>query len=488
MITWMQRHKKYLIVTIWISTIAFIGAGFVGWGQYSYGDKAGAVAKVGTIEISMGELQKQYSSLYNQYNQIFQGNFDEEKAKSFGLQQQALKQLIDQAYILNLAAEYDLEVTQNELLDEIKSQEYFFKNGAFDKEFYKEVLSRNNFTMKEYEADVKKQLLIKKTFALLPIETTQSEANVFNTVFSIADKIEYKILEDKGIAVDTSDAKLKPYWEKVQQNYMSDVSYDIEYIAHAKVEKTYGDEELESFYNDNKTLFKDGEGKILEFSHAKEKVAQALNDKASKNEALREYIAFKKNELPKEIALKSATISQSNNPFTPAVLEEIAKLSPTNGFLKPVEVNGVYTTFKLVKINPAQVRAYEEVKPLLLGEYIAKQKKEILLDLAQKSYTSFKGSVSDFITLQEGAKLKELTLAEANEFLNALFKSQNKQGYIPLQNGKVVVYNILEQKLLQTSDKKQDDTMLQLKSAQFSNGLLENLKNRYEAQIFIEGI
>ena len=153
-----------------------------------------------------------------------------------------------------------------------------------------------------------------------------------------------------------------------------------------------------------------------------------------------------------------------------------------------MEVNGVYTTFKLVKINPAQVRAYEEVKPLLLGEYIAKQKKEILLDLAQKSYTSFKGSVSDFITLQEGAKLKELTLAEANEFLNALFKSQNKQGYIPLQNGKVVVYNILEQKLLQTSDKKQDDTMLQLKSAQFSNGLLENLKNRYEAQIFIEGI
>ncbi|WP_245821627.1 SurA N-terminal domain-containing protein, partial [Campylobacter vulpis] len=27
MLTWMQHHKKYLVVTIWISVIAFVGAG-----------------------------------------------------------------------------------------------------------------------------------------------------------------------------------------------------------------------------------------------------------------------------------------------------------------------------------------------------------------------------------------------------------------------------------------------------------------------------
>lgn len=26
MITWMQKHKKWLIITIWVSAIAFIGA------------------------------------------------------------------------------------------------------------------------------------------------------------------------------------------------------------------------------------------------------------------------------------------------------------------------------------------------------------------------------------------------------------------------------------------------------------------------------
>ena len=134
MITWMQRHKKYLIITIWISTIAFVGAGFVGWGQYSYGDKAGAVAKVGDIELTMGDLQKSYSRLYSQYNQMFQGNFDEEKAKSFGLQSQALKQLTDQALLLNLARDYDLSVSDEELIAELKTQEYFFRDGLFDKE------------------------------------------------------------------------------------------------------------------------------------------------------------------------------------------------------------------------------------------------------------------------------------------------------------------------------------------------------------------
>ena len=184
MITWMQRHKKYLIITIWISTIAFIGAGFVGWGQYSYGDKAGAIAKVGTIEITQGELQKTYSNLYSQYNQAFQGNFDEEKAKQFGLQKQAFEQLKQQALILNLAASYDIVVTNEEILAELKTEEYFFKDGVFNKELYKNSLASNRLSSKEYEDEIKKNLTIEKTLHLLPLQTLDSEANIFNTLSS----------------------------------------------------------------------------------------------------------------------------------------------------------------------------------------------------------------------------------------------------------------------------------------------------------------
>ena len=206
----MQRHKKYLIITIWISTIAFVGAGFVGWGQYSYGDKAGAVAKVGNIEITMGELQKSYSRLYAQYNQVFQGNFDEEKAKTFGLQSQALNQLTNQALILNLAASYDLRISDTELLSDLIAQEEFSQNGKFNKDIYKETLSRNNLSTKEYEAEIKKQLLIQKVLKLLSVEASPSETKILNTLNNIADKIEYKVIDDTNITVTISDAELKP--------------------------------------------------------------------------------------------------------------------------------------------------------------------------------------------------------------------------------------------------------------------------------------
>ncbi|WP_297524453.1 SurA N-terminal domain-containing protein, partial [Sulfurovum sp.] len=81
MISWMQKHNKYLVWTIWVATIAFIGAGFVGWGSYNFGSKASSIAKVGDIEIKQSQLNMVYSSIYERYNQMMQGKLDEKKAK-----------------------------------------------------------------------------------------------------------------------------------------------------------------------------------------------------------------------------------------------------------------------------------------------------------------------------------------------------------------------------------------------------------------------
>ena len=442
MITWMQRHKKYLIVTIWISTIAFVGAGFVGWGQYSYGDKAGAVAKVGEVEISMGELQKTYSRLYNQYNQVFQGEFDEEKAKSFGLQQQALKQLLDQALVINLAREYDLSVNDDELLDEIKKQEFFFKDGVFSKDVYKTTLSRNNLTMKEYEEDVKKQILIQKVLDLLKVKTNENEDKIFSTILNIADKINYKVLSSKEIKVDTSDSSLKPYWEGIKQNFMTEVGYDIEYIKH--------------------------------------------DNNSTKKDALRTYIDFKKSELKPDVKTKKATISASQNPFNAETLKEITNLTLAAPFMKPVEIDGTYYTIKLEKVNQSVPKTYEDAKEDVKKLYVQEQKREKLQELANNSVETFKGTTTGFITQLDADKLKNLTPDEARNFLNQLFVAQNKRGLINVGNGKIVLYNILEQKMLENSQ--QNESLAQLKGSIFNNGLLSKLNSKYKTEIFIEGL
>jgi len=488
MITWMQRHKKWLIITIWISTIAFIGAGFVGWGQYSYGDKAGAVAKVGDVEISQGELQKAYSRLYTQYNQVFKGNFDEEKAKQFGLQKQALQRLLQQALILNLAKEYDLTVSDKEVIQVLRSQKAFYKNGLFDPELYKQILSQNRLTPTEYEAELKKELLIDKTLKLLPVKVSKTETNVLASIFKIADKIDYKVLTLNDMKVKVSDKKLKEFWQTRKNNFMSDVIYTVVYIKQAPVAKTYDTKKITEYYQNNKTHFKDKEGKILSLKAAKSKIIEELNKKATKDQALRKYVAFKKEKLNASVVQKEANISLSKNPFNANVLTELSKRSLAAPYMKPMAVEDSYYIFKLTKITPAKPKSFEEAKQELTPLYIQEMKKKMLAKLAANSVKNFKGQKTDFITVNAVDKLKKLSKEEASEFLQKLFMSDKKVSFISLKDGNIILYKILEQKMLPSTDVKLNGEMSKLKNTMFNEGLIKKLQNKYKTEIYIKGL
>ena len=57
----------------------------------------------------------------------------------------------------------------------------------------------------------------------------------------------------------------------------------------------------------------DEDGKILPLEKAKDKVVAELNAKATKDLALRAYIAYKKAKLSDEITIEKTLISSSNN-------------------------------------------------------------------------------------------------------------------------------------------------------------------------------
>ena len=488
MITWMQRHKKWLIITIWISTIAFIGAGFVGWGQYSYGDKATAVAKVGTIEISRSELQKSYSRLYQQYNQMLQGNFDEEEAKALGLQRQALQQLIQQALLLNLANAYDLIVSDKELFDVIKAQKVFYTNGAFDKNLYKQILSQNRMTPKEYESGLRKELLIQKTLKLLPVQTSDNERKIATTLFSIADTFKYKILTADSIKITYNDADLKAFWSTMKNNFMSEVAYEIAVVKVAPIKQKYDDAAIAKYYAEHKRDFTGKDGKIQTLQDAKPAVIEALNNKASKDHALRQYIALKKGKIDPS-KKENYTISQSNNPLGDAVFQKVITLSLTKPYAKPVAVNGSYYIIELIKIHPAVAKTFATAKAEVLPLYLKEKRKEKLLELANRLLPTFNGKTADLVTVSSVEKIPELTKEEAAKFLQQLFTSDKKQSFIVIDDQKIILYDILEQKLLQNSDaNKASDLVTQLKSTIFSEGLLETLQKRYKTEIFIQGL
>ncbi len=488
MITWMQRHRKYLVITIWISTIAFIGAGFVGWGQYSYGDKAGAVAKVGEISITSAELQKSYSNLFNQYNQLFQGKFDEKQAQQFGLQRQALRQLVNQALILNLANSYGLIVTDEELWNIIKSQSVFSKDGTFDKTVYAEMLKQNRLTIKEYEESMKKELLIQKTLYLLASSNQAIEAKAISGALGVSDKISYKLLTPNMITLTANEAELKAFWEKHKKEFTTQPSYEISYVAQKPLILTATAKEISEYYDMNRQSFKDPTGKILTVNEAEPMILAALNDKATEKEALRLYIDFKKGTLPNSIVAEKVTISESSSPFAPELSKEITQLSEQKPFLKPRKVGNDYLVIKLDKAVPSRPMSYEEAKTKVSALYLNEAKKTKLQELAQNSFKTFNGDSSDFITRNDATKLAGLNPQEGSEFLSKLFASKQKQGFITLENGNVIIYNVLEQKLLQDKTLADENAVAKLKGSLLDQGLIKALESKYPVEIYVEGI
>ena len=484
MITWMQRHRKWLVITIWISTIAFIGAGVVGWGQYNYGKNSGSIAKVGDIEISAKDFNQQYGRLYDYFNRMFQGKFDEAQAKSFGLKQQTLNQLINQALLLNLAKSYNLEASDEEVYDVIKSQPAFQDKGAFNEDVYRSVLSRNNLSTVEYEESLRKQLIIGKTFKLLAIKPTKNEEEAINSVLDIADKINYKVLDESMIHVQPTDEKLKEFYKGKENNFMTEPSFDISYITETPVKKEYSDDELKAFYKEHRTELADVRYSDSLSKETKERLTAAYNDKATEKEAKRTYVAYKNGELAKDIKVKNAVISTSKNIFTPEVLKELSELPMDKPFLKPKVVNNEYVIIKLNKVNPSVPKSYLEAKSQLVALYLSQAKEQELKKLAENSVATFNGKNTDFITSRDGDKIAGLTKVEGAEFLNKLFNNNKKRGFVTLSNKKIVLFHILEQKLLNNSKENVDSVIVKIKTDLLNENLLQMLKKRYPIEIY----
>ena len=488
MITWMQRHRKYLVITIWISTIAFIGAGFVGWGQYSYGDKSGAIAKVGDVSISHEELQQAYSRLFNQYSKALQGQFDEEQAKKFGLDKQALRQLINEALLLNLANDYNLDVSDSAVARVIQSDETFHSNGTFDKILYQKILKQNRLNPSDYEAQLRKGLLIQKVMALYPLTASPMEKSTFETAYGIADKLEYKIITDAMITIDTSDTALQAFWEQHKRDYLTPRAYKVAVIEQPPVASNADEAEARSYFNAHKNQFAGPDGKLLEFDSAKTAVIAALDDKATNKAALRTYIAFKKNALEGNVAIKEMTVKEGDHQFSEATMQALRDASTLKPFLKPKREGERYVILQLLETVMPEPMRFSAAKPAVLHAYSTQTRAAQKLAQANAQINTFKGSRSGFVKRTDTSGIDGLNEQETREFFSTVFTSDQASGIATLQSKKTVLYRIVDQTLEATETASDiDGAVAQSKQAMLNNGLIKQLNNRYQTNIFIKG-
>lgn len=477
MITWMQRHKKWLVITIWISTIAFVGAGFVGWGSYDYGSKGGVVAEVGNKEVTVEEYQQEYSNIYNEYSKMFGPMFSKELAEQLKLKDVAFKRVLEKNLIMAYGDSVGFTITDEEIAKELLKYEVFQKDGKFDKNLYIQVLNQNKMTPKDFEESLKNSILLQKTQKLFALNSSEKEIENLSKLLFIQDDITIKILNLNDVQVQIDENELKKFHDTNKNRYMSEVSYDLEVKTIPLISSNSTEDEIKAQYDKFKSDYRFEDGRIKTFEEAKQQVIADLDEKFTKKEALSLYLKLKKDE---EKFDKIENFVESKLPFLAENIEKINEVK--NGeIIKPFFENKNYYIVKLTNKKPSVVLSFEDAKDRVTLDFEKELKSKKLDEMANNMLNGFTGDNISGVTRESISKIPALEQQEAANFLNQLFSATKKEGVIRLEN-KAVLYRINSSNMA-TYDKTKDElvknAVMQVQESDLVNNLLKKLETIY---------
>ncbi|HIC7090940.1 TPA: peptidylprolyl isomerase [Campylobacter jejuni] len=495
MLTWMQHHKKYLVVTIWVSTIAFVGAGFLGWGAYDFNlNRSSSVATVGNEKIGFSEFDTRYRQILSYYNQISNGALTPENAEQLGIKNIALSSLVEDKLLLNFAKDLGIGVNENEILQKLaNTREFQDPTGDFNKTIYYELLNANNLTPKDYETQLANEVIADKLNQIFNIPSKDEELKMLASSYFMQDalsiaKIDY---DKKNIKINEED--LKKLWNEHKEDYKTKKIYEIStYFLPVSNEKI-DDKELEKFYNqdENKLKYKDFAGKVMDFQSAKNEVAKDYALMQLKNVANAKFLDLKNG---KDNFQKDQNISESDV-YYPIDLLSKAK----NGdVLRPALYNNGYIIVKLNKVDPIRNKTFEEAREEVLPMYLSEQTRKNLEEKAKNNLVNFKGDDIGFVSRdssRESVKVSDKILndSEFAYFLMNVFNTDQNSSYVVINDNKAILYKINKQKLDMNSDKfEQYKTMLEqnlqnLKANELKQELVDELKKIYPIKIYYKG-
>ncbi|MDR1615121.1 MAG: peptidylprolyl isomerase [Campylobacteraceae bacterium] len=483
MITWMQRHKKYLIVTVWISVIAFVAAGFIGWGAYDFNlTRSSSKAKVGAHTISKQAFQRTYDNYFNYYNnERFNGELTEELAKNVGLDELVLNVLIDEAILLNLADELGITVSDSDIIELITTNENFQVNGSFNKDIYYLALQNSGLKPASYEEMLKKQAVLNKLYSIvMNFPVTELEKEILGAAMFMEDRLSIAAVTVSDNELKIDENEIKTYWEMSKNSFLTEKVYNFETIFVPLSKEKLSEDDIKVHYEEVKYFYKDSEDRVLEYAEVKKDVEKALRIKNTEQEALKTYLSFKKGE---RISEKNITVKESSGDYDTSLFSDIS----INEVLRPIQKDDGWEILKLTSIDMPSPKSYEEAKAQIISILKANKKVELLAQKSLSRLNSFKGTDLGFVTRDED-NITGLTTDQSRQFINTVFNSKDKKGYVMLGD-KAYLYNILEQRLpnsntLAQNDKDLENAIKQIRELEIRQKLINTLKSRYKIQLY----
>ncbi len=492
MIGWMQHNRKYLIVTIWISTIAFVGAGFVGWGSYSMSKSSNVLATVGDFEVTNRNVNSEYSRLFSAYKQQIGDQMTDELAKQFGLDKQAFDNVVNRKLILAYGYDLGFYPLKREILEQIQSIPSFQKDGVFSQKIYYDTLTNSRLAPKTFEANIGEDVMLSKTLKSLGFKNSKLEESGISLMYNLEDLLDVRVIDSKNIKITTNDKILQEYHKKNTNKYMTTIAREIEIIKVPYINNKSSEKELKAHFEKTKHLYRDRDGKIDSFSLAKENVQKDINYQATKKIANKVFYELKNNKRKYESII---LVSKDDKKFSQSTIEKIFSYN-IGTFIKPIAVVDYMMVGFIKGIKQPQQKTFAQAKKILKADYIKSEKTKKLHNLSKKKRKPSEYKRLDYISLKNLKPLNKIGFNDelSSKFIQELWASDKKESYIILDD-KSIVYKIIEQKYKSNKMQSLEDLNKQAdiseqysnnKNASFQNSIITKLRQKYKVISYIQ--
>lgn len=329
----LQKHKTLVAAIVALASGAFfLWLFFAGSARdmLSVGKKC--VAEVNGSCITLRDYRREMLRFSNIQNR------EMEEA----IKKQVLENLIVQELLYQKAKSLGFLASDDEVVKVIKSDPTFQEGGFFSFSKYKELLSRIGLTPEEYEEYIRKMLTVQKLLTLI----------------------------SNGVYMSEEEEKVNML---VQSTLLSGKLY---VLTPESINYKPTKEEMLSFYEKNRDMFRSHQRKIVRVWTEKDKL---------RVEEL--YTAIKKG---KEVGgYKEYTLPDEEGKMSKTLLSEASRLTDKNRISLTKEGED-YVLVYLYRVEPAGIKSFEEVSGQIEDMLVNRKRAEMLKEEAQRVYTELK--------------------------------------------------------------------------------------------------
>jgi peptidyl-prolyl cis-trans isomerase D len=263
----MRRHKNWLKWSLFLVVVAFIALYFPDFiGAGSSASLNAEVARVGDERITANTFRRVYQRQMQAYTQAYGGSVNQQMLKQLGVDQQILRQLIDERAAVAEAKRLGLTVSDAEVAQRILAIPAFQQNGVFaGEQLYAQILASQNppLTKAEFEDNLRQSLMIDKLRAALTewVAITDAELQVEFTRRNEKVKAELVVFSADRLRdqVSVTDADVAAFFESHKEDYRIGERRKIKYVlvdvAQLRARVVVLPGEVEKYYRDNEPQY-----------------------------------------------------------------------------------------------------------------------------------------------------------------------------------------------------------------------------------------